>query len=80
MKQSIRAGDYFNAVAHLHAYFDHCFSTQASAQDTAYNHLQSRLNMNSNFYQVALLHLAILHEQFSNYGDAAWVFETSLLS
>ena len=26
---------------------------------------------------MALLHLAIVHERFSNYADAAWVFEMS---
>jgi hypothetical protein len=72
MKESLHAGDYFNAVAHLHAYFDHCFSAHASPQDPTYTPADPRAHRNS-FYQLALLHLAILHEKFSNYADAAWV-------
>lgn len=30
-------------------------------------------NLPRNFYQFALLHLAILHEQFHHYAEASWV-------
>lgn len=75
-RDAIGSGDYYSAVGHLHSYFDHTITMQTSSTDSTY--YQSDLpNTPRNFYQFALLHLAILHEQFRNYSDATWVYTST---
>ena len=72
-REAIHSGDYFSAVKHIHSYFDHSITMQGQQQETPYIIFLSCVWFWRKTYQFALLYLAILHEQFHNYSDAAWV-------